>query len=171
MKLMRILPAIVLMLLSACASIPAELTGGPFSLTTPQQAQIENHDGEPVRWGGIIIQTSPQAEQTCFEVMALSLDSRAAPEADDHSLGRFIACIPGFYDPALYAAGRAVTLIGQIDGSEQQKVGEYLYHFPRLAAEGLHLWPKPPKVVYVPYPDPFWDPFWPYYYRPYYHRR
>jgi len=167
----RMLLLYAMLALSACAVIPRELAGGgSLAATTPQQAQSGNHDGERVRWGGAIIRTLPQTDQTCFEVMGLSLDSSAAPEANDQSLGRFIACAKGFYDPALYAAGRFVTFVGRIDGVEQQKVGEYLYKFPRLTVDAVHLWPKPPRVIYVPYYDPLWDPFWPYYYPPYRYR-
>ena len=168
----RIFLLCILLTLSACATIPRELQSGePFAATTPQQAQSGDHDGERVRWGGAIIRAAPQNEQTCFEMMGLTLDSSAEPRSDDHSIGRFIACAKGFYEPALYSAGRFVTFTGHIDGTEQQKIGEYMYSFPRLKADAVHLWPKRPNVVYVPYYDPFWDPFWPYYYRPYYHRR
>jgi len=158
--------------LSGCVSIPTELQSGvPFAATTPQQAQSGDHDGERVRWGGFLIRTAPQDEQTCFEVMGLALDKSAEPRGDDHSIGRFIACAKGFYEPAVYAAGRFITFIGHIDGTQQQRIGEYLYNFPQLNADAVYLWPKRPDVVYVPYYDPFWDPFWPYYYRPHYHRR
>ena len=164
----RVILLLSILALSACTIIPRELnSGAQFAATTPLQAQTGNHDGEHVRWGGVIIRTTPQSGQTCFEVMGLSLDSRAAPEADDHSVGRFIACAQGFYEPALYAAGRAVTFTGRIDGTEKQKIGEYLYDFPRLNVNAVHLWPKRPDIIYVPYYDPFWDPFWPNYYRPY----
>jgi outer membrane lipoprotein len=120
----------------------------------------------------VIIQTMTQTNRTCFEVMGLSLDSNAQPQSNDQSLGRFIACAKGFYDPALYAAGRELTFTGSIEGTEKQKIGEYDYQFPRLVVDAVHLWPKRSNIVYVPYYDPFWDPFWPYYYRPYpYHRR
>lgn len=164
---------VVAVILAACAMVPQELqVGEPFIATTPQQAQSGKHDGERVRWGGVIIQTMTQTNRTCFEVMGLSLDSNAQPQANDQSLGRFIACAKGFYDPALYAAGREVTFTGSIEGTEKQKIGEYDYQFPRLVVDAVHLWPKRSNIVYVPYYDPFWDPFWPYYYRPYpYHHR
>jgi len=162
----------ILSALSACASIPAELqTGEPFSSITPQQAQTGNHDGERVRWGGVLIRIAPQDEQTCFEVMGLFLDKSTEPRGEDHSLGRFIACAKGFYEPTVYAAGRTITFAGHIDGTQEQKIGEFLYKFPQLNAYAIHLWPKRPDVVYVPYYDPFWDPFWPYFYRPHYYRR
>jgi outer membrane lipoprotein len=163
---------LVVVALSACVTVPPNLRSGePFAATTPQQAQSGKHDGERVRWGGVLIHTETQTDQTCFQVMGLSLDTSAQPQADDQSLGRFIACAKGFYDPALYAAGREVTFVGHIEGSEQQKVGEYEYHFPKLVVDALHLWPKRSNLVYVPYYDPFWDPFWPYYYHPYHRHR
>jgi outer membrane lipoprotein len=168
----RILLLFVVLALTACATVPKELqVGGPFAPVTPRGAQTGNHDGERVRWGGVIIQTTTQSDQTCFEVMGLSLDGgNAQPQANDQSQGRFIACAKGFYEPTLYAAGREVTFTGRIDGTEKQKVGEYDYRFPRLIVDAVHLWPKRSNVIYVPYYDPFWDPFWPYYYHPYRHR-
>jgi outer membrane lipoprotein len=167
----RIIVLLLALGLSACAVVPQELqVAEPMAATTPQQAQSGKHDGERVRWGGVIIQTKTQTNQTCFDIMGLSLDGSAQPLANDQSLGRFIACAKGFYEPALYAAGREVTFVGQIDGTEKQKVGEYDYQFPRLIVEAVHLWPKRSNIVYVPYYDPFWDPFWPYYYHPYRHR-
>ena len=167
----RIFLLLVVLILNACVTIPEELRSGePFAATIPQQAQSGSHEGEKVRWGGVIIQTTTRTNQTCFEIMGLSLDSQAQPVADDQSLGRFIACATGFYDPALYAAGREVSVTGRIEGTQQQKVGDYDYQFPRLAVDAVHLWPKRSNIVYVPYYDPFWDPFWPYYYHPYRHR-
>jgi len=147
--------------LSACAMIPEDLTSGgvPVALITPQQAQTGSHDGERVRWGGVIIKTTPQANRTCFEVAGLSLGRDAAPEGSDYSIGRFIACGKGFYEPTFYESGREVTFTGLIEGTEKQKVGEFLYDFPRLAFDAVHLWPKRSEVIYVPYYDPRFDPF------------
>ena len=166
----------IVAVLGACASIPPELTTtGPFSPTTPLDAQSGDHDDEQVRWGGVIIETTPLPDETCFEVMGVPLESNAEPVRDEQILGRFIACAAGFYEPTLYEPGRSITFTGRIKGTEKQKVGGYDYNFPRLEVTALHLWPKDSDVVYVPYYDPLWDPFWgpywPYYYRPYHHRR
>ena len=164
----RILWLYMALALNACVMVPQELRSGePFAATTPLQAQSGMHEGERVRWGGVIIHATTRSDQTCFEILGLSLDSSAQPQANDQSEGRFIACAKGFYDPALYAAGRELSFTGRIDGSEQRKIGEYDYRFPRLLADALHLWPERSNVVYVPYYDPFWDPFWPYSYYPY----
>lgn len=163
-----ILLSMLLAAVGGCASIPKELkSGGPYADVNPQQVQSDDYKGRQVRWGGIIIQTTPQNGKTCFEVLGLPLDRTAEPQRNDHSIGRFIACANSFYDPAIYDDGRAVTFTGTISGIRQQKVGEYMYGFPLLDANTVYLWPKRPSIVYVPYQDPFWDPFWPYYYYPY----
>jgi len=93
----RILVLLLALGLSACAIVPRELrVTESLAATTPQQAQSGKHDGERVRWGGVIIQTTTQTNQTCFEIMGLSLDSSAQPLANDQSLGRFIPAPKAF---------------------------------------------------------------------------
>lgn len=176
----RWLPLLLpLLLLGGCATVPpAALNKGTFSLVTPQEAQAGSREGQRVRWGGVIIDTTPKEQETCFRILALPLDKEARPVRDDRTLGRFIGCAQGFYDPALYAAGRELTVTGEIRGVEPGAVGDYQYLFPRLAVDSVYLWPKEPNVVYVPYRDPFWwDPYYPFYspwYWPpprYYYRR
>ena len=115
----------IVAVLGACASIPPELTTtGPFSPTTPLDAQSGDHDDEQVRWGGVIIETTPLPDETCFEVMGVPLESNAEPVRDEQILGRFIACAAGFYEPTLYEPGRSITFTGRIKGTEKQKVGK-----------------------------------------------
>lgn len=155
---------------AGCVSVPKELNSSrSFADVVPQQVVSDEHNGQYVRWGGVIIKVEPQDNKTCFQTLGVPLDRSAEPKPDAHSVGRFIACANGFYDPAAYPEGRAVTFTGTISGVEEKKVGEYSYGFPVLNADSVYLWPKRPDVVYVPYQDPFWDPFWPYYYYPYRH--
>jgi len=164
--------SILLVAVGGCASVPSELKSSQsFAHITPQQAQSAQYDGRHVRWGGVIIQVEPQNGKTCFETLGLPLDKSAEPKRDAHSIGRFIACVKGFEDPAAYPEGRSITFTGTVTGVQEKKVGDYTYGFPTIDASSVYLWPKEPAVVYVPYDDPFWDPFWPYYYYPYrYHR-
>ena len=60
----------------------------------------------------------------------------------DRSLGRFIACRAGFYDPEVFMAGREITVSGRVEGFETRKVGNYDYRYPRVAAEVVYLWPE-----------------------------
>lgn len=167
-----ILLSILVIAVGGCVSVPKELkSSASFADVTPQQAQSDQYVGRHVRWGGVIIQVEPQSGKTCFETLGLPLDKSAEPKRDAHSDGRFIACANGFYDPAAYPEGRAITFTGTISGVQEKKVGDYSYGFPVVDAESVYLWPKRPDYVYVPYQDPFWDPFWPYYYYPYGHHR
>jgi len=144
--------------LAACATVPAPLQG-QFSEVSPRDAAAGG-SGQAVRWGGEIIKVEPQANQTCFEVLARQLDSTARPMARDPSGGRFIACRGGFYDPEEFQRGRELTVVGRLDGSERGKVGEFDYTYPRVSADAIYLWPKRPLYVQSPYYNPWYgDPF------------
>jgi|GEM_PF-137973 len=117
---------------------------GDFPPVTPRQAQASQYTGTTVRWGGILIKTTPQAHETCFRVMGLPLDRRGRPEAEprETETGRFVACAPGFYDPVLYATGREITFVGTVGPVKTETVGSYQYPYPQLAARVVYLWPK-----------------------------
>jgi outer membrane lipoprotein len=146
-------------LLAGCASVPAPLAGNDFVATTPQQVVATNATGQRVRWGGEIVRVEPRADRTCFEILSRELYADARPMRRDKSDGRFIACKQGFFDPAVYTAGREMTVVGAVDGSERHKVGEYDYTYAKVDAAEVYMWPK--RSAYPPgYYDPFWNPCW-----------
>lgn len=123
-----------------------------------------------VRWGGEVIRTEPFADHSCIYALSRPLDRMARPQHDKTSMGRFVACKPGFYDPEIFSKGRQITVVGTLDGSVTRKVGDFDYPYPRIDAETIYLWPIPEPPRYSPYHDPFltspfwgpgyWDPFW-----------
>ncbi|HET6632370.1 MAG TPA: Slp/YeaY family lipoprotein [Rhodanobacteraceae bacterium] len=125
------------LLLAACATVPERLTGQYASVPPNQAAEAS---GAHVRWGGTILKTVPESHQTCIYAMARPLSATTRPYAEGNEGGRFVACHAGFYDPQVYAPGRAITVTGSIDGS--RKVGNYGYPYPRLQANVIHLWPQ-----------------------------
>lgn len=125
---------------TGCATIPKPLAGD-FPAIQPQ-ATAQNSVGVPVRWGGTIIATNTDANQTCIEVLGRELDYRARPIFDDSSEGRFIACKNGFQDPQIFGEGREVTITGRIGQLQQRKIGEYEYNYPVVDTEVLYLWPE-----------------------------
>lgn len=150
--------------LGGCATIPQPLQGTytPVALDAAQSGTVT---ATPVRWGGEIIQTEPRQQQTCFFVLAEPLDSQARPKRDEASLGRFVACKQGFYDPEVFAKGREITVTGTLDGTVQHKIGQFDYTYPKVEVNNVYLWPLRP--LYVQRPDPWgpwgpWgcDPFW-----------
>ena len=148
------------LLLTACTTIPEQLKGDYASLT-PKNSTEDNLE-TPVRWGGAILETRPEDNYTCFEILSKQLQTSMRPENSDQAGGRFIACKPGFYDPEVFKKGREVTLTGKIIHMDTRKVGEYDYHFPVVDIEFMILWPKRRnRVYYGMYRPYYWH--YPYY--------
>lgn len=161
-----LLPVAACLALGACATVPQPLAG-EFTPVTLHQAASAN--GSQVRWGGEIIETVPGSDHTCIYALSRPLDASARPESDQDSMGRFVACHAGFYDPAIFTKGRDITVVGSLDGTLTRKVGEYDYPYPRVAADTIYLWPRPSTRQAERRPfiyDPFWGPRWanPYWY-------
>jgi outer membrane lipoprotein len=161
-------------LLSACASgVPDPIRQTPPSdvrMTEVQRAPA-SFRGTLVRWGGAIVTVRNLKDETQIEIVSRRLDSSGRPLAEDRSEGRFLAKLAGFLDPAIYAAGRDITVNGRVEGAITQAIGEHSYTYPVVQVEHIYLWEPLPPLRYRDY-DPFWhDPFYPWGY-PYwpYHR-
>lgn len=162
------------LLLSACTTIPEQLKGDYVSLVPKNTT--ESNLQTPVRWGGVILETRPEDNYTCFEVLAKPLQTSMRPKDTDQAGGRFIACKPGFYDPEIFDKGREVTLTGKVIHIDVRKVGDYDYHFPVVDIEFMILWPERRERIYYDYYGmyrpyywhyPYYGPYWRYpYYRP-----
>jgi outer membrane lipoprotein len=163
----------LLLLVGACARPPAPLAVSPLAEVTVEQARQHDAGGQRVRWGGTIAAVTPRRDETCLEVVSRPLDDQARPRRTDQTDGRFIACAPGFYDPAIHTQGREVTVVGTVQSPTEGTIGEYAYRYARLAAERVYLWPEreTQRVVYYgPWVEPLWYPYWgpwPYYPWPY----
>lgn len=158
MKIRIAILALASVALAACASQPRPLQG-TFSEITPQQAASTESTGAMVRWGGRIVQVEPGPNRTCFQMLSTRLSDFGRPYwATDEVGGRFIACRDGFYDPALFQQNREVTFTGRIAGYENRRIGEYDYHFPRIDADVVYLWPIRERVDVITRPAPW--PWW-----------
>ena len=149
----------------ATAPFPEDLTRSVNrSLTLAQiRADPRAHLGARVILGGDILATTPKAGETEIEVLARRLDSGDAPERSDRSSGRVLVRAPEFLDPAIYARGRRVTVLGTVAGSEERPVGEPPYAYPVITAERIKLWPKEGAWVGGEYPPvPLDSPVLPY---------
>ncbi len=162
---------LVLLALAGCAStVPQAIRAMPADQPTVVAARAapEALRGSAVRWGGELIRIRNLPEHSELEILARRLDGDGEPDPDSPGEGRFIARVPGFIDPADYAPGDRVTVAGVLDGSSEDKVGDYPYIFPIVAAREHYRWPDPvPAASYYRYPH-YYAP-WPYYYpwRPY----
>lgn len=158
-----LLSVVGVLALGGCATIPQPIAGN-YAPVTLAAARSGAANATPVRWGGEIIKVEPGQQQTCFFVLARPLDSQARPESGGQSLGRFVACKQGFYDPEVFAKGREITVTGTLDGAVQHKIGKFDYTYPRVAANNVYLWKPLPhySAVYDPWGPwgPWGDPFW-----------
>jgi outer membrane lipoprotein len=161
------------LLLGGCASqVPLLIRQAPPGNPALVQvrAQVDDYVGQTVRWGGLLIATDNQERSSRLTVLAWPLGSDGMPGYSDDSDGRFIAIVPAFLDPAVYAADRLVTVTGTLVRSETGLVGEHPYAYPVVEAQAWYLWPAPaaaPRGHYR-YPgwyDPWYGPSW---YSPWY---
>jgi outer membrane lipoprotein len=164
------------LLLAGCTSqIPQNIKQAPPnnpSIEEVRNSVIENQIWQ-VRWGGEILETENLENETRLTVLASPLTKDGEPKMTDNSEGRFIAIVPIFLDPKVYASGRQLTVSGTLLRYEDDKVGEFTYRYPVVQADSYYLWPE---VITPPYgyPYPGWyDPWYydPWFYRPWYPRR
>jgi outer membrane lipoprotein len=127
----------------------AELAGEPADDVVPEGIADESLED--------ILATRPMPNQTEVELLSKPLDSEDRPRPGDVSDGRLIVTTQQFLDPAVYAAGRRMTVIATVTGEEERKIAELPYRYPVVEAESIKLWPR--EVIVPAYPPP-----WPYFY-------
>ena len=163
---------LIIVSLAGCGGAPQTIRHAPDADVSLSQVRAapEQFRGATVRWGGSIVAVRNLRDESVIEVVARRLEHGGRPLDEDRSDGRFLARVKGFVDPAIYAAGREVTVRGTVTGMVEQTIGEHRYAYAQVVAEDVYLWPPrlPPQTYYY---EPFWDPWypwgWPYYYPPY----
>ena len=163
---------LIALLITACASqIPPMIRKAPPDNPPLEEVRgnVADYLARQVRWGGKLIETENRENATWLTVLASSLSKDGEPNLSDDSGGRFIAIVPEFLDPTVYAADREVTVTGTLRRTETRKVGEFPYTYPVVEAQAWYLWPKETQAPYG-YPYPGWyDPWYgPWYHDPWY---
>lgn len=168
-----LLLALVGTALSGCASVFSGqmLQGVDRSLTVGVlRSDPDRYRNARVVLAGEIIDTRPRAGSTEIEVLARPLGDGDAPRRTDETDGRFIMVAPDFLDPAVYARGRRVSMVGAVIGGEERPLGDQPYRYVLTRPDQIYLWPLPAAYGY-PYPYPYAGypypyigrPYWPYY--------
>jgi len=140
----------------------------------------QDHIGQKIVLGGVIVETRNLENTTEIEVVEKKLDSFGYPSYSDQSQGRFLFRKAGYLESEIYAKGREVTGGGTFVGTQKGKIGEVTYDFPVIEVEELKLWDplySPyygyPPYTYGPYGGRYWGayprypyggPFYPFYY-------
>ena len=162
---MRWLGLALAALLGGCATaFPSEVMRSVDTRVTAEELRRDPlaHKGERVIVGGEILSTAPRPGETVIELLARRLDDDGSPERDDRSPGRLLLRSPDFLDPAVYAAGRRITVIGEVIGAEDRKVGDLPYRYPVVKVERIRLWAREELAGPAYYPWAGW-PYGPYY--------
>jgi outer membrane lipoprotein len=101
----------------------------------------DRHVGRYLLIGGSIVSVRTMNDNSSeLEVVQHPIDGRGRITATNRSAGRFLIRDDTFRDPAIYRAGRLITVVGQVEGSRPGLIGEFEYLYPVLAAHELRLW-------------------------------
>lgn len=155
-----------ILFLSACSSqvpmvISQEIKGSPTIAKIQEKSKA--YLSQPVRWGGVIINTKNKQDTSRLTIVAYPLNNNGKPQITKNSVGRFIASINSFLEPQVYSRNRIITLTGQFIKTESIKVGDFPYNYPVIKVKKYFLWPDKKTTTQQP---PVWrhEPFyWPYY--------
>lgn len=133
---------VLLIFLLGCASTPVFETSQVDGTLTPDSviSEAEGSQGKQVLWGGVILNTQNLKDSTQIELLAYPLDRSQRPLRNKTPLGRFIIVHGGFLEPAVYAPGQLLTVLGNVSGSQQGNVGESRYTYPVLLTEKIQMW-------------------------------
>ncbi len=132
-----------LILLNACApAIPKESLKQVDPEITFQGLikDPERYQGKVILVGGQIVSTTVREGESWVEVMQQPLDWKQRPQNTDVSYGRFLVRFEGFLDPAIYAAGKKITVLGEVLGKKVQPLKEMGYTYPVLLPREHYLW-------------------------------
>lgn len=109
--------------------------------------------------GGEIVATVPRTGESEIEVLERPLRGDDLPARTDRSEGRFLVRSKEFLDPAVYANGRRLTVVGTVVGEDERRIGELPYRYAVIQAEAIRLWPR--EVLIVPgYGYPYYSPYY-----------
>lgn len=141
--LLCVLNVSLLTMVSACAPvIPQEILKTVDQTITFEQL-LKNPDaniGKAVLLGGTIVKATNLSDGTLIEVIQQPLNTRYMPINPEASKGRFIILFKEFKDPAIYYAGRPITVVGEVIGSQTRPLGEAHYRYPLISPTEYYLW-------------------------------
>ncbi len=130
-------------LLSACAPAFSKQSLREVDPAITFQELIKDpqkYSGKVTLLGGRILATTFREGETWVEVLQQPLDWQQKPEDTDVSYGRFLIRFADFRDPVIYAAGRKITVLGEVQGKQILVLREMEYTYPILLPREHHLW-------------------------------
>ena len=100
----------------------------------------ERYKGKVILVGGQIVSTTMREGGSWVEVLQQPLDGKQRPQNTDVSYGRFLVRFEGFLDPAIYAGGKKITVLGEVLGKKVHPLNGMEYTYPVLLPRQHYLW-------------------------------
>ncbi len=134
------------MLISGCAS--REIIPEALEQQVDRTVAFKDLSGSPdtyrghvVLLGGEILNARYVKDGTQFEILQLPLEESQEPSTQrSETQGRFLAVDGTSPDPAKFARGTRVTMVGEVTGARVQSLDESDYRYPTLDIKHLHVW-------------------------------
>ena len=154
--------------LTGCVStpvVPESVRAGLSPDVTFEQvlANPDPYKDKTVLWAGEILTLRSTPTGTHLEILQAPADPGGKPKARALSKGRFLVDFDRHLDGAVYHVGQRVTVVGKVQGSTRQPLGEGKpeYAYPLLAGHEIYMWPRPESLhVYGNRSAPeYWDPW------------
>ncbi len=132
----------------------------------------DGYKGTMVVWGGEVLKAERRQDRTEIELLQLPLNGDLIPAEDrPSSEGRFIAVDRHgeIIDPAILKEGTRVTVVGELQGSAKDMIGESQYQYPVLSIRDMTVWDRQQRGAYPVgvYGYPYYYGYGYYAYRPY----
>jgi outer membrane lipoprotein len=130
-------------LLSACAPVISKQSLREVDPAITFRGLIkdpEKYRGKVILQGGRILTTTVKEGEAWVEVLQQPLNWQQKPEDTDVSYGRFFIHFAEFRDPTIYAAGKRITVLGEVQGKRVLPLKEMDYTYPVLLPREHHLW-------------------------------
>ncbi len=109
----------------------------PFAVLRQEPEQFK---GRLMLLGGSVVAVRNTNQGGELEVVQLSTEDSGEIRDNATSGGRFLARSSDFLDPAIFAPGLRVSLVGEVEGKEVRQLAEMEYAYPLLAIREIHLW-------------------------------
>lgn len=103
-------------------------------------ADPARYNGKSVVFGGTILNIENLEGITVMEVVQEGLNSQLKPVERGESAGRFLVKFDRFMDPAIFSAGKRITVAGVVTGTETRPLGKGNYRYPVLEPKEHYLW-------------------------------
>jgi outer membrane lipoprotein len=143
-----ILLGLLIMLLTGCMHAISRQNREAALVDVAPESILKNFDnqkGKLVLMGGEIVEMRNQGKEAVIEIIQKPLSrSTDRPLENGRVDGRFLVKYSESKDPAVYAKGREITVVGTVVGKEGLKTNQKEYTYVVLQNRETYLWPEQP---------------------------